>query len=112
MCPLFLKYPENIVNLMDDFAIATHDTTEGRLLHREIVHFFLDLMELHSYFLKPSKCEFEKDQIDFHGFQIRAGSARIDPTKIDGIRDWPVDLNSTEEARQFLRGLGYQHRFI
>src|SRR5260221_75984 len=112
MRPLFLKYPENIANLMDDFAIATHDTPEGRILHREIVHFFLDLMELHSYFLKPSKCVFEKDQIDFLGFQIRAGSARIDPTKIDGIRDWPEDLHSKKEVRQFLGVIGYQRPFI
>src|SRR5260221_8079104 len=112
MCPLFLKYPENIVNLMDDFVIATHDTAEGRVLHQEIVHFFLDLMELHSYFLKLSKCVFEKDQIDFLGFQIRAGSARIDPTKIDGIRDWPEDLKNKKEVRQFLGVIGYQRPFI
>jgi len=112
MRPLFLKYPLNVANLMDDFAIATPKTPEGLQLHREITHFFLNLMELHSYFLKASKCAFEKDQIDFLGFQICAGSARIDPVKIDGIKDWPGELKNKKEVRQFLGVVGYQRPFI
>ena len=85
LCPLLLKYPDNVANLMDDWAIGTPNTQEGLILHREIVHFILNLFELHSYFLKLSKCMFEQDHINFLGFQICAGCAHIDPIKIDGI---------------------------
>ena len=94
---VLLKYPENVANLMDDWAIGTPDSPEGLVLHREIIHFILDLFELHSYFLKPSKCKFEQDNIDFLGFQIRAGTACIDPIKIDGIHHWPEDLKNKKE---------------
>ena len=100
MRPLFLKYPQNVANLMDDFTIATPNTPEGLTLYREIVHFFLNLMELYSYFLKVSKCAFEKDQIDFLGFQIHAGSARINPVKINGIKDWPEELKNNVQVHK------------
>ena len=97
---------------MDNWAIGTPDTPEGTRLHREIVHFILELFELHLYFLKPSKCMFEKDHIDFLGFQICAGCTHIDPVKIDGIKQWPEELKSKKEIRQFLGVVGYQRPFI
>jgi len=97
MCPIFLKYPDNIANLMDDWAIATTKTLEGLQLHQEIIHHFLDLLEKHLYFLKASKSVFEKDHINFLGFQVTAGCAQIDPIKIDGINSWPEDLKSKKE---------------
>jgi hypothetical protein len=92
ICPLLLKFPENMANLMDDWAIATDNTPEGQALHQQIVHMFLDLLEKHSYFLKVSKCVFEQDHIDFLGFQICAGCAQIDPIKLEGISQWPKEL--------------------
>ena len=97
---------------MDDWVIGTPDTPEGLQLHREIVHFILELFELHSYFLKLSKCMFEQDHIDFLGFQIRAGCAWIDPVKINGIKQWPEELKNKKEIHQFLRVVGYQCPFI
>ena len=97
---------------MDNWAIGTPDTPKGLQLHREIMHFVLELFELHLYFLKPSKCVFEQDHIDFLGFQIHAGCACIDPVKIDGIKHWPEDLKSKKEICQFLRVVGYQRPFI
>ena len=112
LCLVLLKYPENVVNLMDDWVIGTSNTPEGLQLHREIVHFILELFELHSYFLKLSKCIFEQDHIDFLGFQIHAGCARIDPVRIDSIRQWPEDLKNKKEICQFLGVMGYQCPFI
>jgi hypothetical protein len=58
--PLLQKYPENLGNYMDDWWVATNDTEEGRALHCQIIHEFLDCMEEKSYFLKVSKTQFEK----------------------------------------------------
>jgi hypothetical protein len=41
---------------MDDWWIVTTGDKEGRRLHTQIIHEFLDLMEERSYFLKPKKC--------------------------------------------------------
>jgi hypothetical protein len=108
MCPLLLKYPEYIANLMDNWAIATTNTPEGQALHEEIVYAFLNLLEKHSYFLKASKCVFEKDHVDFLGFQICAGCAQINLIKLDGIAQWPEELTSKKQIQQLLGVTGYQ----
>jgi hypothetical protein len=108
ICPPLLKYLEYITNLMDNWAIATTNTPEGQALHEEIVHAFLELLEKHSYFLKALKCVFEKDHIDFLGFQICAGCAQIDPIKLDDIAQWPEELTSKKQIWQILGVTGYQ----
>ena len=39
---LLQRYPENLGNYMDDWWIATENTSEGVALHRKITHEFLD----------------------------------------------------------------------
>src|SRR5579863_8112730 len=109
---LLLKYPDEVANLMDDWCIGTDDTPEGLLHHHEITHFMLELFELHSYFLKLSKCAFEQDHVTFLGFQICTGCAQIDPVKMDSIRMWPKVFKNKKEIRQFLGVVGYQRPFI
>jgi hypothetical protein len=67
---LLQKYPENVGNYMDDWWIVTASNEEGRELHTWIIHEFLDLMEEKSYFLKPKKCQFEKDTMEILGWLI------------------------------------------
>jgi hypothetical protein len=82
---------------MDDWAITMTNTPEGQILHEEIVHAFLELLETHLYFLKALKCVFEKDYVDFLGFQIHAGCVQIDLIKLDGIAQWPEELTSKKQ---------------
>jgi hypothetical protein len=110
--PLKQKYPDNFANYMDNVAIGTDDSPEGRKLHEQIIHNFLNILEQHLYFLKVSKCEFEKNRMEFLGFQVGKGIVKIDLSKIEGITDWPRKLNSVKEVRQVLGVLGYQRAFI
>jgi hypothetical protein len=112
LAPLKQKYPGNFSNYMDNVAIGTDDSPSGLALHREIIHAFLSILQQHSYFLKVSKCEFEKSQIEFLGFLIEQGTTRIDPSKSGGISDWPRELHSVKQVRQILGVLGYQRAFI
>jgi hypothetical protein len=97
--PLKQKYPNNFANYMDDIAIGTDDSPEGRKLHEQIIHDFLDILQQHSYFLKASKCKFEKRRMEFLGFQVGEGMVKIDPSKIEGITDWPRKLDSVKEVQ-------------
>ena len=74
LAPLRQKYPDNFSNYMDDMAIGTSDLLEGRRLHCQIVKEFLELLRCHSYFLKASKCEFEKTKMEFLGFSVQNGT--------------------------------------
>jgi hypothetical protein len=109
---LLQKYPENIGNYMDDCWIATASDEEGRRLHTQIIHKFLDLMEEKSYFLKPKKCQFKKDSMEILGWLVGGGKIRIDPAKVKGISEWPRELKNKEEVRCTLGVLGYQRPFI
>jgi hypothetical protein len=42
--PLKQKYLDNFANYMDDIAIGTDDSPEGRELHEQIIHNFLDIL--------------------------------------------------------------------
>jgi hypothetical protein len=109
---LLQKYPDELGNYMDDWWIATTDDEEGRKKHREITHAFLDRMEECSYFLKPSKCQFETDSIKILGWIVGRGGVRIDPVKVEGLAQWPRDLKTVKQVRQVLGLLGYQRLFI
>ena len=110
--PLKQKYPHNFANYMDDVAIGTDNSPAGQELHEKILKEFLNILREQSYFLKASKCDFEKGEIDFLGFRVGGGTVRIDPSKIGGITTWPRELKSVKEVRQVLGVLGYQRAFI
>jgi hypothetical protein len=103
------EYLDAINVYMDDIFIKTGPDLE---LHREIVHKVLDLLEKESFFLKPSKCKFEQTSIDYLGICIEKGVIHIDPTKRDGLADWPQKLHTVKQVHSTLGVLGYQRPFI
>ena len=94
--PLKQLYLNNFANYMDDIAIETDNTPQGQALHEHIVHQFMDILEWHSYFLKVSKCKFEKREIEFLGFLVGNETVHIDPTKVGGISYWARELKSVK----------------
>src|SRR5260370_8925203 len=97
---------------MDDVRIRMDNTPEGRQLHETIIHEFLDILEWHLYFLKFSKCKFLKKKLEFLGFLVSNGQVRVEPSKISGISNWPLELKNVKQVRQILGVLGYQRSFI
>src|SRR6266436_5304646 len=87
----------------------------GRYPHhhrRQIVHQVLDKLEKESYFLRPAKCEFEKEKVDYLGVIISRERIHIDPLKVEGLRNWPQKLDTLKQVRSTLGILGYQRPFI
>ena len=109
---LLQKYPKNLGNYMNDWWVATPDDKEGMKLHRQIIHEFLTLMEDKSYFLKASKTQFEKNQMEILGWRVDKDRIRINPAKISGIAEWPHTLKNVKEVQSTLGVLGYQRPFI
>ena len=108
---MYREFPENrFKHYMDDCLVATG---EGELeLHCAMNHCLLQIFEEHSYFLKLSKCVFEKPEVDFLGVRLGHGKISIDPSKIAGIKDWPTMLKSVKEVWSTLGVLGFQRPFI
>ena len=76
----------NIVVYMDDILIATSTSLQD---HRDATHDVLDLLQEHNLFLKKKKCRWEVDSIDYLGLILEKGVTSMDPTKVEGIKNWP-----------------------
>jgi hypothetical protein len=50
----------------------------------------LQRMEENDLYLKPEKCTFDSEQIEYLGLIITPGKIEMDPTKLAGIREWPT----------------------
>ena len=101
---------------MDDGCIhtkplpgETHEQHVAR--HRKYVHEAFDILRAFDLYLKPEKCVFEQDQIEFLGVTIGKGTIQMDPSKISAVEKWPTPQNPTD-VRAFLGFTGYYRYFI
>jgi hypothetical protein len=94
--PLQDRYPGRFENYMDDCSIAIR---EGELeLHRQITREFFNILRENNLFLRPQKCLFEVEEMDFLGMQLNREGITIDPGKIKGLMDWPRTLKNVKEV--------------
>ena len=96
-----------ILIYMDDILIAS-SSLEG---HRAAVHDVLEVLETHDLFLKPEKCVWEADRIDYLGLILEKGVACMDPVKINSMKNWQVPT-TVKEVRSFLGFCNFYHAFI
>jgi hypothetical protein len=101
---------------MDDIAIHTKredgETEEQhQQRHQKYTHHILDKLKQHNLYLKPEKCEFEKEEIEYLEVIVGQNKIQMDPGKLKGIADWPVPRNPTE-VQQFLGFMGYYSYFV
>jgi hypothetical protein len=80
---------------MDDIAIHTKQRMEEieehhQQRHQKYTHHILNKLEEHDLYLKPEKCKFAKQEIEYLGVIIGQNKIRMDPGKLKGIADWPV----------------------
>ena len=92
---------------MDD--ILVHTTTHSQ--HQQIVKEVLRILRDNDLFLKPEKCIFHADEVEYLGMIVGKGQIRMDPAKITAIRDWPTPTNK-QELQRFLGFCNYYRRFI
>jgi len=72
---------------MDDMIIATED---DKVLHKLCINHILDKLEKFNLFLKPEKCKFHQQEVEYLGVLIGNGSIKMDPVKVQGISEWPT----------------------
>ena len=101
---------------MDDGCIhtkplpgETHEQHVAR--HRKYVHEAFDILKTFDLYLKPEKCTFKQDQIEFLGVTIGKGIIQMDPSKVSVVEKWPTPQNPMD-VRAFLGFTGYYRYFI
>jgi hypothetical protein len=93
---------------MDDILVHTDSNIDK---HRECVHRVLQKLKEHDLYLKPEKCQFEREEIEFLGVVLKGGTIQMDPAKVRGVADWPRPLN-VRDVRAFLGFTGFYRYFI
>jgi hypothetical protein len=92
---------------MDDILIYTPTIVE----HRKIVWEVLRRLQDHDLYLKPEKCEFEKQEIEYLGMIIHPGEVCMDPGKVSAVQDWPTPT-TLRNVRAFIGFSNFYRRFI
>ena len=87
-----------IEKYMDDIAIATSTNDAD---HTEAVMDVLQVAKDNDLYFKPEKCVFHASRIDYLGVILEKGMIRMDPVKIEGIKNWPMPTK-VKDIRSFL----------
>ena len=101
---------------MDDIAIHTKPLNgeierQHEQWHKQLIHQVLEKLEEHDLYLKPEKCEFLKREIEYLGVIIGNGVLKMNPKKLESVKNWAVPNNPTE-IQKFLWFTGYYRYFI
>jgi hypothetical protein len=97
-----------ILVYMDNILIASLSGIEG---HCAAVHDIPTVLEEHDLYLKPKKCVWEADRIDYLGLILEKGVTRMDPTKVEGVRNWAT-LTTRKHIHSFLGFCNFYCAFI
>ena len=97
-----------LIVYMDDILIAAQDDPK---FHEECVHHILEKLCLHDLYLKPEKCVFEQQRMEFLGVVLENGTVQMDPAKLKGIADWPQPQHVTDVCA-FLGFTGFYQYFM
>ena len=79
--------------------------------HQEAIQEVLKILWENKLCLKPDKCEFHKNEVEFLGFIIGHEKIRMDPGKIEAVRDWKSPTTK-KELQTFLGFANYYCKFI
>lgn len=92
---------------MDDILITTETEEEGW----EILKDILKKLRRCRLLIKLLKCEFMKPTVEYVGFIIGEGEVKVDPKKIDAVRNWPVPT-TLKKVRGFIGFANFYRKFI
>jgi len=92
---------------IDNILIFTKTEEE----HDKIVQEVLCRLCANDLFLKPEKCFFKQQEIEFLGLIIGPNSVEMDPSKVEGITKWPTPTK-VKEVQSFLGLANFYHWFV
>jgi len=96
-----------VVVYLDNILIFTKMEEE----HVQVVRQVLQVLKENKLFLRPEKCEFYKQRIEYLGLVISENEVSMDLVKVAGVREWPT-LENKMDVQAFLGFMNFHRRFI
>ena len=79
--------------------------------HKQHLSTVLDILRDHKLLIKPSKCSFARQKLEYLGHIIGSEGVSTDPSKIAAVQQWITPTN-VKQLRGFLGLSGYYRKFI
>ena len=95
-----LEWEDVRVYLDDVIVLGTNFSDTLSALRR-----VLDRFRLHNLKLKPRKCHFFKEEVEFMGKLVSGNGTSIAPVKLEAVKRWSVPQN----AKEFMSVLGFMN---
>jgi len=92
---------------VDDILVGTDDEEE----HDKIVVKVLKRLEENDLYVKPEKCLWKVDKVNFLGVIMGQGKIKMEEEKVEGVLNWPVP-RMVRDVRKFLGLSNYYRWFI
>jgi hypothetical protein len=101
---------------MDDGIIYTkrqpgETENQHRQWHQELVHHIFNILEENNLYVKPEKCAFEQEEIEYLGIIIGKGKTHMDPKKLLAVVNY-LTPTTVMDVHVFLGLTGYYQYFI
>ena len=98
---------KSVIVFLDDILIYSKTLVDHRKHLREV----LQVLRNNGLYVKASKCEFGKAQVDYLGHRISAEGIQVMSEKIEAIQRWSAPEDQTQ-LRSFLGLTGFYRRFV
>ena len=95
---------EEVIVYLDDVIVLGTDFNNTLSALRKV----LSRLRTHDLKLKPRKCHFFKEEVEFLGKLVSCSGTSIAPDKLEAVKEWPVPQNA-KELMSFLGFMNY-HR--
>jgi len=92
---------------VDDVLVGTDDE-EG---HDKIVVEVLKRLEENDLYVKPEKCSWKTNKVNFLGVVIGQGKIKMEEDKMAEVLNWPIP-RTVRDVRKFLELANYYRWFI
>jgi hypothetical protein len=102
--PLLRK---GVLVYLDDILVYAKTKEEHDSLLRQV----LQILQGSQYYVKLSKCEFEKQELKYLGHIVGAEGIKVDPAKTKAVDQWPQP-NNQRDVRAFLGLANYFRKFV
>src|SRR6201986_2518894 len=96
-----------LVIYLDDILIFTKTLEE----HRKIIRQVLQILRDNHLYLKPEKCDFEQNSVEYLGMIIGQNTITMDPKKIKAVEAWPIPTKK-RDLQSFIGFCNFYRRFI